>query len=235
MAGRGKRGGYLAQMEEAKRRKLEEDSKVKVGEVAEKKREEKEEHKSSSDERFQTMLAKATPNDIYGEYLFFLKMLPKLQNNAEQELIKTVRTNLKIDEVKLELSKPSSGERLNLKGDQYPLLDALSFKLGLCLRNILAPPTDTCLLCEKPLQRNNKPTVVPFHTLGGPEMASKYSWECRSCTGIYSFRGRYENNCRVYYSVDQYGNPDMGFKRYPASFEVSAFRIEMERLFWKQM
>ena len=238
MAGRGKRGGggFLAQLEEMKRQKIEEDNrKAKEAEEAERKTCKEKEAPKSSDQMFQDVLATATPNDVYGEYLFFLKRLPKLLNNAEQELINSVRTNFKIDEVKKELSKPSRGESVNLKGDQYPLLDALSFKLGLCLRNILAPPTQTCLLCSKPLQRNHKPTMVPFHTLDGPEMASKFSWECRSCRSITDFRGKYENNSRVYYSVDQYGNPDMGFKRYPTSFEVSAFRIEMERLFSEQI
>ena len=66
-------------------------------------------------------------------------------------------------------------------------------------------------------------------------MASKYSWECRSCRSVTDFRGKYENNSRVYYSVDQFGNPDMGFKRYPTSFDVRTFRIEMERLLSKQI
>ena len=227
MSGRGKRGsgGFLAQIEEAKRKKNDMDMKAK--EEEERKRKEKEEPKSS-EARFEEVLATATPCDVFGEYLFFLKKLPKLLNNAEQELIHQVRENLKIDEVKRNLSQPSSGEKVNLKGEQYPLLDALSFKLGLCLRNILAPPTQTCLLCEKPLQRNNKPVMVPFHTLAGPELASKFSWECRSCKGIAGFRGKYETNCRVYYSLDQFGNPDMGFKQYPASFKVSAFRCSSE-------
>ena len=184
-----------------------------------------EEKDKSADERFQEVLAAASPHDIYGEYIFFLKKLPRLIKLAEEDLIGKVRSNLKIDDVQKQLSKPSGGERVNLKGDQYPLLDALSFKLGLCLRNILAPPTQTCLLCKKGLLRNHKPTVVPFHTLAGPEMASKFSWECRACSFIFDFRGKYETNNRVYYSLDQYGNPDVGFKKYPTSFEVSAFRI----------
>lgn len=219
MAGKGKRGSvFVGMFEEAKRQKVEDDK----AQEATKKGEEKD---KSADERFQEVLAAASPHDIYGEYIFFLKKLPRLIKLAEEDLIGKVRSNLKIDDVQKQLSKPSGGERVNLKGDQYPLLDALSFKLGLCLRNILAPPTQTCLLCKQGLLRNHKPTVVPFHTLAGPEMASKFSWECRACSFIFDFRGKYETNNRVYYSLDQYGNPDVGFKKYPTSFEVSAFRI----------
>ena len=40
-------------------------------------------------------------------------------------------------------------------------------------------------------------------------MASKCAWECRACRFIYDFRGKSETNNRVYYSWDQYGNPDV--------------------------
>ena len=40
-------------------------------------------------------------------------------------------------------------------------------------------------------------------------MASKCAWECRACRFIYNFRGKSETNSRVYYSWDQYGNPDV--------------------------
>ena len=43
--------------------------------------------------------------------------------------------------------------------------------------------------------------------------------------GISNFRNKFETKYRVYYQLDQFGNPDMGFKKYPARFEVSAFRI----------
>ena len=65
-------------------------------------------------------------------------------------------------------------------------------------------------------------------------MASKFSWECRSCRGITSFRGKYENNSRVYYSVDQYGNPDMGFKRAIIQFVVLFSLITMLLSTWGQ-
>ena len=188
--------------------------------------EEKEKAKSA-EEMLHEVLANATPSDVYGEYLHFLKVMPKLLNNAEQELVGQVKEHLKIEKVKKELlEKP--GDIINLKGEEYPILDALSIKLGLSLRNILAPPCQTCLLCEKPLVRNHKPTMVPFHTLNGPHLATKYSWECRSCHSIWKFKNTFEKNCRVYYSVDQYGNPDMGYKKYPDSFKVNTVRCSSE-------
>ena len=48
--------------------------------------EEKEKPKSA-EEMLQEVLASATPSDVYGEYLHFLKVMPKLLNNAEQELV----------------------------------------------------------------------------------------------------------------------------------------------------
>ena len=64
--------------------------------------EEKEKAKSA-EEMLHEVLANATPLDVYGEYLHFLKVMPKLLNNAEQELVGQVKEHLKIEKVKKEL------------------------------------------------------------------------------------------------------------------------------------
>ena len=227
MAKRGKQGSFLAMMEEAKKQKIGggEDEPKKINE---------EEPPKTADEAYQKILSTSTPCDVYFEYLYFLKRLPKLLTNVEVELVEKVKSELNINEVKRRISEQVNRDEVNLKGDAYPILDALSFKLGLPLRNILAPPCQDCLLCEKPLIRNNKPTVVPLHTLNGPELASKYSWERRSCKNIHNFDNKYERNARVYYQIDQFGNRDSGFKKYPVHLKVDVFRSSSEEYFSKR-
>ena len=65
----------------------------------------------------------------------------------------------------------------------------------------------------------------------GPELASKYSYECRSCPKIFNFRGKLETYDRVSYQVDQYGNKTMGFKKYDNSEIV---RSTGEELFTRE-
>ena len=183
---------------------------------------------SDASELFQMTLSKATPADILSEYTYFLKNLPQLIQKTRAELIESVKTHLNIDAVKQTLAQGADMGQMNFKGG-YPILDSLSMKLGLSLRTILCPPTVQCLLCDKNLHRNHKPALVPFHIDEGPKLATKYSWECRSCQGTFKFRNVIENNRRVYYNVDNFGNPDMGFKAYPVSYKVTAFRAsEME-------
>ena len=127
-------------------------------------------------EMLRKILEQASPDDIW-----FLKNLPKLLNNVESDLIEEVKTELGIANLKL------SG-KVNFKGSNYPILDALSCKMGKSLRHILAPPTTSCLLCGKVLIANHKPSQVPLHSLNGPGIASKYAWECRGCRGAAQFR-----------------------------------------------
>ena len=181
----------------------------------------------NADQHFEQVLANATPADVMGEYYYFLKKFPTLLKTVEAEILDKVKMNLKISEMKQKINQPNAEDKVR-KCEDFPILDALSFKMGLCLRNILAPPTQICLLCDKFLTRNHKPTMVPLHTLNGPEMASKYIFECRSCPGIYSFRNRFENNTRIYYHLDQFGNPDIGFKKYPPKFKVNVYRSSSE-------
>ena len=139
----------------------------------------------TAEELLRKILAKATPSDVLAEYMFFLKIVPSLLNNQLSDLLHVVKTELGIDQIVGKI-----GTRLNFKGKRFPILDALSFKLGTNLRHILAPPTTSCLLCSKTLVANNKPTQVALHTPDGPEMATKFSWECKNCHGVHLFGGR---------------------------------------------
>ena len=157
----------------------------------------------SAAEMFSKIMLQASPDDIYGEYLWFVKNLPKMINNKLSDLLHLVRTELGVERVKGLLCG-----KLNFTGNNFPILDALSCKVKINLRNIIAPPTTTCLLCAKPLTANHEPCHVPLHTPNGPELATKYSWECRSCNGVGNFGLPVQlqsTNRRIYYQVDQFG------------------------------
>ena len=144
----------------------------------------------NADEYFNNILSTSTPTDVLSEYYLFLKTIPTLLNNELSEQINEVKKSLKIeDQLKLK-----TDDKINIKGDQHPILDALSFKLGYNVKNWLAPPTVECLLCGKNLLRNHKPSQVVLHTQMGPEMATKYIWECRTCTGIFTFNNKFQSN-----------------------------------------
>ena len=182
----------------------------------------------NASEFFEMTIAKATPADVLSEYSYFLRNLPNLIEKTRGELISEVETHLNIDIAKQALAQGDDMAHMNLKAG-FPILDSLSMKLGLNLRRVLCPPVTQCLLCGKNLTRNHKAAIVPFHTDEGPMLATKYAWECRRCNCTFKFRNEVEENTRVFYNLDNYGNSTMGFKFYPASFKVTAFRAsEME-------
>ena len=87
-------------------------------------------------------------------FLFFsLSLIPSDTITLSQPITKT----------------PQPDDTFNFTGDQHPLLDALSCKLGYSLLHILAPPTVVCLLCDKPLTRNHKPSPMVLFTQTGIE------------------------------------------------------------------
>ena len=106
---------------------------------------------------FDNIYKNSTPTNVMEEYLYFLRKCPELTNNVKSDLIHTVKLELKISEV---VNNLATSTNMNYMGDQFPILDALSFKLGMNLRNIMAPPTTVCLLCHKPLVSHNKPSQV---------------------------------------------------------------------------
>ena len=204
MPGRGKGNNYLALLNEAKRLKLAQGQGERhiAGEI------QLDSHESESESgnlNFEEVLRKATPADIWSEYDWFLRNLPNLLDSAEEELVNKVRENLNIKHIRHLLSQ--GDERVSKDKREFAILDALSCKLGLSLKIILAPPTQHCLLCKGKLQRNNQPTQAVLHTLNGPEMATKIAYECKRCSDIYTFRGKFESNNRLYYQVDHFGNP----------------------------
>lgn len=211
VGGRRKRGsgGFLAAFMNAKDKKEREQSEERKGEEKEADEEGK---GTTADQIFEDVYSNATTTDILSEYTFFLQHLPTLLDNARADLIEQVEQDLRIKDLKEKMCETADHRKLNYEGDSYPILEALSLKLGLSLTRIIAPPTVMCLLCDKPLQRKHKPAMVPLHTLEGPELASKFQWECKSCRATYKFRKKIENNTRVYYNVDTWGNPEMGYK-----------------------
>ena len=125
---------YLEQIEEVKRKKHEDivvpDEKVDFEFVA-----------ATAEELLRKILSKATPSDVLAEYLFFLKNVPSLLNNQLSDLLHVVKSELGIDQIvgKIETKQ-------NFKGDRFPILDALSFKLGTNLRHplpLLLPPASS--------------------------------------------------------------------------------------------
>ena len=84
---------------------------------------------ASASEMLSKMLLHASPDDILGEYIWFLKNLPDLLNNQRSDLIHVVKTELGVDNLKL-------CGKVNFKGDNFPILDALSCKLGLSLSTL---------------------------------------------------------------------------------------------------
>ena len=144
---RGKGNGFAASMQDAKRRRTE----------MEKRKESSDSDSRSADTVFQDIMKSATPADIFGEYCWFKKNLPKnLLKRDREELVKKVKGHMRIGEVKKALVETSldEDEDITILGKRFPILDALSCKIGISLQNILAPPVQNCLLCGKLLTRN---------------------------------------------------------------------------------
>ena len=137
---------------------------------------------STAAEMLKKILREATSDDILLEYLWFLRNIPPLLSNQQSDLIHLVKTELGVAGLDQKLCG-----KFNFKGENFPILDALSCKIKVNLRNIIAPPTTSCLLCKKDLVANNKPANVPLHTSKGPELASKFAWECRACRAVGQF------------------------------------------------
>ena len=114
------------------------------------------------DDLFQRIVSKGSDYDILMEYFLFRKLLPKLLKCQEQKLINIVEKELNIKTVMSRLNLETL--KFEYMGNKFPILDALSYKIGIHVRNILAPPTTSCLLCNKTLWTNKQPITVPLHT-----------------------------------------------------------------------
>lgn len=175
---------------------------------------------------FNRIVGYATKHDIAAEYYNFLKKVPKLLNNQSSDLLHLVRKELRMDDIECSMNRGEmKNTKFNFKGVGTPIFDALGYKLGYNLINILAPPTLLCLLCKKPLVSNNNPTQVILHKLSGPELSTKYMWRCKSCVGAWKLSDdRTGQSGDVHYHPDRYGNPDGGYRLYQAEYGVSVIR-----------
>ena len=179
---------------------------------------------------FLDLLNSARPADVIGEFCWFKKKLPVMLEHDKSELIRQVRGHMRIKEMKKAFLEDDDNEMI-LAGENFPLLDALSVWMGVSLQHIIAPPTTKCLLCNKKLSKNNKPTLGALHQMSGPTLATKYSYECRHCPETFSFRNQQETNKRVYYQFDIWGNPSMGYRHYDNNLY---YRSSTEELFDKR-
>ena len=173
MAEKGKKGrgkpSYLTRFQEAKDRKQREEQSTQDSLAPDDRILEEE---ITAEALFRGVLKDASPADILSEYYWFEKnLIPQLLEHVGTDLMNEVKQHLGIDQA---TQMVSSATRVRPTGESFPILDALSFHMKLNLRNILTPPVQKCLLCEKPLQKNNKPVNVPLHKTSGAELASKY-------------------------------------------------------------
>ena len=134
--------------------------------------------KVEADMRLEEILSKASPHDVWLEYMYFKRSMPKLLEWERSELLSAVKEHLKIPEVKKKMSEDLDDESINLGGKGFPILEALSIKMGVSLLYILAPPCTTCLICNRTLTRYNTPCThlapsffekVQIGRSGGPE------------------------------------------------------------------
>lgn len=139
---------------------------------------------------FEAALEVATDDQIYWEYMCFIKQLPlTLPENIRKNWTRKVTKHLKIKALKRRLRRNSRLPTFNSSSlDQTPVLDAMSTMLGQGWR-IIAPPTSDCIHCKRPLTKHNKATQVKFHSRG-TVIATKYSLRCRMCREARKLSGK---------------------------------------------
>ena len=121
----------------------------------------------SKEEYYDRVLKNSTNMDRVLEFLMFKREADKLLPHLRDELVKLLRGELDVDKALADLTL----ERRMTASEGTPLLDALGAKLGKSFSHILAPPTFSCLLCARPLKKNNEPSNVVLFTLSGPVVA----------------------------------------------------------------
>ena len=72
--------------------------------------------------------------------------------------------------------------------------------------HVFSPPCRKCLMCHNDLVKYNEPVVVDYFHLLGKSKGVKVSLKC--------------NRCDVFYGYTKYGNPNSGWKLYPAAREA---------------
>ena len=118
--------------------------------------------------------------EILSEYFNFLRNLPDLISSEKQKIVNIVKKEWNIDHLLENIHKLDFERHLMNIGEGNNLIDQLSTKLGQSLR-VICPPVKNCLLCNKNLAVNNRPTQVIAHTLNGPTIFTKYILRCKNC------------------------------------------------------
>ena len=116
--------------------------------------------------------------EVFVEYLDFIRSLPDLIETEKKKIICVVEKELKIMELSRKIASFDFKTLVNRKPSHF--LDHLVCKLGYSLK-ILCPPVKSCLLCRKGLTVNNKPSQVIVHKITGPEIYPKFLYRCRDC------------------------------------------------------
>ena len=187
----------------------------------------------NKDQYFKRVYENSSVNDITLEYLYFLRNLPPLPNTQLALTVNKVSSELKIQNlspIQMEHISPDPSH-VTRRFDRFPILDALSCKLGISLRNILAPPTAICILCQKPLVANNKPVQVPLFDNSGPDVGTKYIFDCNNCKAAWKLNPIKQTRSlkqHVHYHPDRLGNPVDGYQSYPSIHDIKVVRGSTE-------
>ena len=171
---------------------------------------EAEKENETKEEYFERVLKNSTNMDRVLEFLIFKREADKLLPTLRDELVDIVRVEFRIDEALVDLKL----ERRMAAREGTPLLDSFGAKMGKSFSHILAPPTDSCLLCSRLLTKNNEPTNVVLFTPTGPVVASKHIWRCLDCKCKSLLcpslpSDLISGSSDVHYGPDSYGNPQV--------------------------
>ena len=170
---------------------------------------------SVSSDSFSNLYEQLSKEEVFFEYLNFVRTFPDLLDGEREKILETVKSELGIDKILCEI-KVCNFERKLQKQSGRHLMDLLSAKLGYSLK-ILCPPVKTCILCEKKLAMNNKPSQVVVHKVTGPEIYSKYIYRCKGCKLVRKSKvdkSAKANAQDIYYHTDRYGNLTTGWLFY---------------------
>ena len=171
--------------------------------------------------------------EIYSEYLYFLRNLPNLLHKEREKIIDNVKKKLKISEIETDLPNLNKDNLIGIR-EGGNLLDKLSIHLGYSLK-FITPPVTHCLLCKEELKVHHKPTQVAVFGLGGPEVYSKYILRCRDCRLCPREKFKSVNSDSrqdIWYHPDKYGNVITGwvhYKQHKSEFVKSSNEVFFKR------
>ena len=175
---------------------------------------------------FEKCYSGLSSEEVFVEYLDFLRSLPDLIETEKKRMISVVEKELKIKELSRKIDEFDFKTLMNRKPSH--LIDHLACKLGYSLK-ILCPPVKACLLCKKGLTVNHKPSQVIVHKITGPEIYSKFLYRCRECKLSNDDSCSKQKKQDINYDVDKYGNTTTGWRLYHIigfSDPLPPFKIE---------